>query len=71
MKGDLIMDSEVQTNESVKARDYSKPILLNLQGEKGLRTYIQIVQSPKIKYDSRKAAEKAKENLRKQGLKIR
>ncbi len=71
MKGDLIMDNEVQTNESVKARDYSKPILLNLQGEKGLRTYIQIVQSPKIKYDSRKAAEKAKENLRKQGLKIR
>lgn len=60
-----------KTKETTKIRDYSKPILLNLQGEKGLRAYIQIVQSPKIKYDAKAASEKAKENLRNQGLKIR
>ena len=50
------------------ARDYSKPIILNLQGEKGLRTYIRIANSPRKKYDAKTASEKAKENLRKQGV---
>lgn len=58
-------------NQNKKTRDYSKPILLNLQGEKGLRAYIQIIKSPRIKYDAKAAAEKAKENLRRQGLKIK
>lgn len=51
-------------------RDYSKPILLNLRGEKGFRTYVKIVTSPRIRYDAKAAAEKAAENLRKQGLEI-
>lgn len=60
-----------ESNQYKKSRDYSKPILLNLQGEKGLRAYIQIIKSPRIKYDAKAAAEKAKENLRKQGLNIK
>lgn len=54
----------------VKARDYSKPIMLNLQGEKGLRTYIKIATSPRVKYDAKAAAQKARENLRKQGMNV-
>ena len=65
------MEEKIKIKEPVKTRDYSKPILLNLQGEKGLRAYIQIIQSPKVKYDAKTAAEAAKENLRKQGLNIR
>ena len=60
--------SEVKKDVSV--RDYSKPIMLNLQGEKGLRTYIRIATSPRVKYDAKAAAEKAKENLRKQGVRV-
>lgn len=60
--------SEVKKDISV--RDYSKPIMLNLQGEKGLRTYIRIATSPRVKYDAKAAAEKAKENLRKQGVRV-
>lgn len=62
---------EEEKKEVEKFRDYSKPILLNLQGEKGPRAYIQIVQSPKKKYDAKSAAEKAKKNLLNQGLNIR
>ena len=51
-------------------RDYSKPILLDLRGEKGFRTYVKIVTSPKVRYDAKAAAEKAAENLRKQGLEV-
>ena len=60
-----------ENKQKIKVRDYSKPILLNLQGEKGLRAYIQIVKSTRIKYDAKAAAEKAKENLRRQGLNIK
>ena len=56
--------------EAMFARDYSKTIVLNLQGEKGLRTYIKIATSPRVKYDAAAAAEKALENLRRQGMKI-
>ena len=56
--------------KNVTARDYSKPILLNLRGKKGFRTYVKIVTSPKVKYDAKAAAEKAAENLRKQGLRV-
>lgn len=56
--------------EATRARDYSKPIILNLHGEKGLRTYIKIATSPRVKYDAKAAANKAKENLRKQGMNI-
>ncbi|MBQ6503843.1 MAG: hypothetical protein IJI57_08030 [Flexilinea sp.] len=55
-------------NSIHKIRDYSKPLMLNLQGEKGLRAYIQIIKSPRTKYDAKAASEKAKENLRKQGV---
>lgn len=60
--------SEMKKNST--ARDYSKPILLNLRGKKGFRTYVKIVTSPKVKYDAKAAAEKAAENLRKQGLRV-
>ena len=59
-----------KVKKNVTARDYSKPIMLNLQGEKGLRTYIRIATSPKVKYDAKTAAEKAKENLRMQGVRV-
>ena len=61
------MNEKKMTNN----RDYSKPIILILHGEKGLRTYIKILQSPRVKYDAKAAAEKAKENLRQQGLIVR
>jgi hypothetical protein len=59
-----------EMKKPVKARDYSKPIMLNLQGEKGLRTYIKIATSPRVKYDAKAAAKKARENLRKQGMNV-
>ena len=59
-----------ETKKTVPPRDYSKPLVLNLQGEKGLRTYIRIATSPRVKYDARAAAQKARENLRKQGMKV-
>ena len=31
-----------ETTKTRKLRDYSKPIVLNLRGEKGLNTYIKI-----------------------------
>lgn len=53
-----------------KTRDYSKPILLNLKGEKGFRAYVKIVTSPRIKYNAKEASEKAAEKLRAQGFNI-
>lgn len=52
------------------ARDYSKPIVLDLRGEKGLLAYIKIVTTPRVKYDAKAAAEKAREKLREQGMKV-
>lgn len=49
-------------------RDYSKPIVLNLRGEKGLRAYAKIVTSPRVRYNAKLAAEQAAINLRRQGL---
>ena len=66
-KGGAIMDEK---KKPAVGRDYSKPIMLNLQGEKGLRTYIRIATSPRVKYDAAAAAEKARENLRRQGMNI-
>ena len=51
-------------------RDYSKPIMLLLQGKEGLKTYLKIVTTPREKYDAISAAERAAENLRRQGLRI-
>jgi len=51
-------------------RDYRKPVRLRLRGKKGLETYAKIVTSPKIRYDANAAAEKAAENLRKQGMEL-
>jgi len=58
-----------EMKKPVVARDYSNPIMLNFQGEKGLRKYIKIATSPGVKYDANAAAKKARENLRKQGMK--
>ncbi len=51
-------------------RDYSKPIILNLTGEKGFRTYVKMITSPRVKYDAQAAAQKAAEKLRRQGLRV-
>lgn len=51
-------------------RDYSKPVVLSLHGEKGFRTYVKIATSPRTKYDARAAAAKAAEKLRQQGLDV-
>ena len=68
-KGGIGM-SERQIPLHVYPRDYSKPIVLNLQGEEGFRAYVEMVTSPRVEYDAKAAAEKAAENLRKQGLKV-
>ena len=59
-----------EMKNTTAARDYSKPIMLNLRGKKGYRTFVKIATTPRQKYDARAAAEKAAENLRKQGLRI-
>ena len=64
------MGEQEITRKKIPARDYSKPIVLDLRGEKGLQAYIEIATSPREKYDAKAAAEKAKENLRKQGMRI-
>ncbi len=58
---------EIKKN-SVVLRDYSKPMVLELRGEKGLRAYIEIANSPHLKYDAKAASKRAAENLKKQGL---
>ena len=49
-------------------RDYSRAIAPVLRGEKGLRAYVKIVTSPRVRYNAKLAAEQAARNLRKQGL---
>ena len=49
-------------------RDYTKPIMLNFKGKEGYRAYVEIVTTPPVKYDAKKAIEEAKDNLKKQGL---
>lgn len=51
-------------------RDYSKPVTLDLRGEKGFRTYVKIATSTKRKYDAKSAAERAAKKLRKQGINV-
>lgn len=51
-------------------RDYSKPIVLKLEGEQGIKAMIEILTSPKTRYNAKAEAEKAKAELRKQGLEI-
>ena len=57
--------------EKMTVRDYTKPIILNFKGREGHEAYIKIVTTPPAQYDAEQAAEKAKENLKKQGLEIR
>lgn len=59
-----------KTKKRAMERDYSKPMMLDLRGEKGLRTYIRIATSPRVKYDAKAAADKARENLRSQGFRV-
>lgn len=65
-------DKEVEKMSRVKKndRDYSKPILLNLRGKDGFRTYVKIVTSPKVRYDAKTASQEAAKYLREQGLKL-
>ena len=66
------MSKEVQKMSRVKEndRDYSRPILLNLRGKDGFRTYVKIVTSPKVRYDARTASQEAAKYLREQGLEL-
>ena len=51
-------------------RDYSKPIVPLFKGKEGYRSYVKIVTTPGTKYDAKQAAQKAADNLEKQGLKV-
>ena len=53
-----------------KIRDYSKPIMIRLQGIEGFKTYVRIVTTPAKKYDAAEAMKLAAENLKKQGLTV-
>ncbi|MBR1508393.1 MAG: hypothetical protein IJ619_10370 [Eubacterium sp.] len=53
-----------------KPRDYSKPLMLRLNGPEGLRAYIRIFKTPPVKYDAAKKAEEALKELREQGARI-
>ncbi len=53
-----------------RERDYSKPIVLNLRGKKGFRTYVKIATTPKTKYDAKAEAQKAAEVLKEQGINV-
>ena len=68
----LGITKEVQKMSRVKEndRDYSRPILLNLRGKDGFRTYVKIVTSPKVRYDAKTASQEAAKYLREQGLKL-
>ena len=61
------MSEEIKTT----IRDYTKPIMINFKGKEGHEAYVKIVTTQPTKYDAKKASEKAKENLRKQGLSIK
>ena len=51
-------------------RDYSKPIVPLFKGKEGYRSYVKIVTTPGTKYDAKQAAQKAADNLKKQGLNV-
>ncbi len=51
-------------------RDYTKPIMLNLHGKEGYKTYLKIVTTKPDQYDAEAAKEIAAEKLRKQGLEV-
>lgn len=57
-------------NTYKNVRDYSKPIFLKLEGEQGIKAMIEILTSPRTRYDAKAEAEKAKAELRKQGLEV-
>lgn len=57
-------------NTYKNVRDYSKPIFLKLEGEQVIQAMIEIITSPKTRYDAKTEAEKAKAELRKQGLDV-
>lgn len=63
------MCTDNQNNTNIQ-RDYSKPIVLNLRGKKGLRAYAKIATSPRVRYNAKLAAERAARNLRRQGLSV-
>lgn len=50
--------------------DYGKPIKSDLDGENRMIKIKEIIESKPSKYDAKKEADKALNNLRKQGLKV-
>ena len=54
----------------VYLRDYSKPIVPIFEGEEGHRAYLQMMASPKRKYDYQEESRKAAEKLREQGYEV-
>ena len=63
-------ENSIENAARYTTRDYSRPIVLNLHGIEGLRTYLKIITTPAKKYDAAKAKEIAAENLRRQGLDV-
>lgn len=53
-----------------KPRDYSKPLTIKFKGIEGLKAYIDLLKTPPVKYDAEKEAQKALQELRKQGAKL-
>ena len=51
-------------------RDYSKPLVPIFEGEAGHKAYLQMMNSPKRKYDYKEAARKVAEKLRAQGYEV-
>lgn len=50
--------------------DYNKPIRSDLDEGNIAKKIIEIMQTEPLKYDIKKEAKQARENLRKQGLKL-
>lgn len=55
---------------TVVGRDYSKPMVLNLHGTEGFRKFVKLATSPSANYNAKEEAQKAADNLRKQGLSL-
>jgi len=49
-------------------RTTAKPAYVNLEGEDGLKAYIEILTAQSDVYDAKKEASKAKRALKKQGV---
>ena len=59
---------DMSDKKKIQAIDYSNPPMLKLTGREGARAFVKILLTPRSNYDAKKEAEKAADNLRKQGM---